>query len=268
MRIAITGAGGFLGRALRAVLAGAEPPLLLSRGQGGAGDPLLVPAACVLVHLGEPADAGQAGREGETHVSAVTDAMARLLCQPWHHIVYASSALVYGDEATVPVDVSAPTPGPGFYAQGKRAVEAMVLAAGGTVLRFANLYGPGQAQGTVLADLMMQLGEPGPLLVRDADPVRDFLHVRDAAAALVVAVSRMPGGIWNIGSGRGLPIGELASLLLAVAGQQGREIRSKGISGRRSYLVLDITRSQVGLGWAPTIDLRSGLKEMLTDHDR
>jgi nucleoside-diphosphate-sugar epimerase len=139
----------------------------------------------------------------------------------------------------------------------------MVLAAGGAAVRLANLYGPGMAANNVLSDVLQQLGGAGPVRIRDAAPVRDFLWVGDAAAGLAAVALGEPAGIYNLGSEHGTSIGELVRLLLEAAEEEGREIVATAPADRPSTLVLDIAATEAAFGWRPQTSLASGLRMLL-----
>jgi UDP-glucose 4-epimerase len=81
------------------------------------------------------------------------------------------------------------------YAHAKWASEQLVKAEGGTILRFANVYGPRQRdwghEPGVLAAWQRAAREGRPLRVDgDGTQTRDFIHVADVARAVRLAASR------------------------------------------------------------------------------
>jgi UDP-glucose 4-epimerase len=109
------------------------------------------------------------------------------------HVVFASTA-------------AAKEPLSSAYAGAKYAAEQLVLAEGGTVLRFANVYGPGQRdtgyEPGVLAAWAKASRDGEPLRVDgDGTQTRDFIHVSDVARAVVSAAERRPGGTIDICTG-------------------------------------------------------------------
>ena len=211
----------------------------------------------ILVHLAQ-----------SSNTSAPFDNQDIELClnlskQPWKHIVYASSSVVYGDAKDYlrsPDEVILPT---SDYMRVKLACEQIVSNVGGTSLRFANLYGPEMILNTVISDIIRQIPGEGPLRLRDLNPVRDFLWIEDAVRCIVSACRIMPGGIINAGSGNGLTIGEVAKLALAIAGEKDRPVIGAASSGSTSCLKLDITNTQAILGWSPMVDLYEGLSYLI-----
>jgi UDP-glucose 4-epimerase len=103
------------------------------------------------------------------------------------------------DARTVLASTAAAAPGAvGAYGASKYAAERLTLAQGGTVLRFANVYGPRQRDtGTepgVLAAWARAVRERKPLrLDGDGTQTRDFIHVDDVARAVVAAIRSAAG---------------------------------------------------------------------------
>lgn len=271
MTIVVTGAAGFIGTALMARLKreGQDargftrrtgcPGLVAVRDYGD----IECSPDSVLIHLAEPSGISDARERGAAHVADVAGLCRNLLDRPWAHVVYASSGVVYGDAVALPRRTDEPVTPKGEYASGKRACEEMVLSTGGTVLRLANIYGFGMTSGTVISDILQQIGQSGPMLVRDAAPVRDFLHVRDTVAGFAAAARHRPGGVLNLGSGQGVSIGALARTLLDLAGETERVVRASTTVARPSHLVLDATETATRLDWYPHIPLAKGLEMVL-----
>ncbi|MVU78906.1 NAD-dependent epimerase/dehydratase family protein [Nocardia sp. ET3-3] len=129
-----------------------------------------------------------------------------------------------------PMGEDAPLRPRSAYAASKVAQEHYALAwvanTGGhaAVLRYHHLYGepvadgrrPRSAESGVVARFLAELaaGRP-PRVFEDGGQVRDFMHVRDAAAATAAAVTRVvPGFVpLNIASGRPLTLWEVASTM-------------------------------------------------------
>jgi nucleoside-diphosphate-sugar epimerase len=276
--LVITGAAGFVGSALvrEAVLAGFLVVAVSRRPTAAA--LAGVTRMCVedyaemrgapdsvLIHLAEPPGLADAANAGDRHVAAMTATLAALLAQTWRHVVYASSIIVYGDRDMAshrPAEVVRPLDP---YGRAKHACEAAVLAADGTVLRLANIYGPGLSRSTILADLLAQLDTQGPLHVRNAGPERDYLWVDDAAAGLLAAAARQAGGVFNLATGRDVSVRELAELVLTAAGQPGRPVES-ATKPSRSRISVDIADTVKEFGWQPRTSLEEGIRRLVSSH--
>jgi UDP-glucose 4-epimerase len=273
--LVVTGASGFLGRTiLRRAVAKGLPVTAVSRKPASVGD---VPAIrlndyseleppsmnATLIHLAEEADIAAAEPQGESRVARGRDTFAALAARGWRHVVYASSGVVYGDrEAHARREDEAIEPET-HYARGKLACEEIALGAGGTALRLGNLYGDGMSKRVVMSDIVAQIGQSGPLRVRDASPVRDFIHVEDAADGFLTAAERKRTGVYNIASGTGTSVGYLARIVLSIAGENERAVTETQPGGRFSHLTLDIGRIGTETGWRPAISLEIGLRRLV-----
>lgn len=266
----VTGASGFLGghlcRALKAagrdVLGVARRPL-----EGfpvrQVADYRQTPGGDLLVHLAESADMAAALAAGQTYVDQAVATLEALVQGGYQGLVYASSATVYGDTTNTARRVGDPTPADDPYARGKLLCEALVVAAGGISARLANIYGPGMGHGNVVSTILAQIPGTGPLQVRDGAPVRDFLWIEDAIAGLVALVDRAEAGLYNLGSGRGVAVRDLARIALAAAGEQQRPFEETQPSGRTFHLVLDVAATEAATGWRPQVTVEEGMARLV-----
>lgn len=226
---------------------------------------LRAPPNAILVHLAEPSRLADAASAGGLHVAQIRANLTALLEQPWRHVVYASSVVVYGDDGMAAHHPEEPVHPADTYGQGKIACEAAVLARGGTVVRLANVFGPGQSSGTVIADLLSQLDGAGPIRVRNSGPERDYLWIDDAAAGLVAAASHQARGVFNLGSGQAISVDKLAQLVLSAAGRPSRAIESAA-PPLCSRIAVDITDTIREFSWQPRTSLAEGIKRLVSPH--
>jgi UDP-glucose 4-epimerase len=217
----------------------------------------------VLIHVAEPRDIAAAEADATAHAVGVRRVLMALLSKRWRHVVYASSASLYGDGVSRPRRTDEPVTPVNVYGSSKAIAESEVLAAGGAVARLANLYGPGMADNNVVSDILRQIPGTGPLTVRDATPVRDYLWVDDAARGIADLAAALTGGVVNFGTGRGLSVGEVARIALDLAGQPERQVVAARPAGTPSHLVLDVSATTATLGWRSQVSLEVGLRALL-----
>lgn len=133
-----------------------------------------------------------------------------------------------------------------------------------TIVRFSNVYGPGQhARGGmgVLAAWCEALGHDEPVqIMGDGSVRRDFIYGDDAGAAAVAAAFTAPRpGTYNVGSGGSVSLIELLEILAEVS---GREPNVKYLPARPidvPVTQLDSSKLEACTGWKPEVDLREGV---------
>jgi dTDP-L-rhamnose 4-epimerase len=173
------------------------------------------------------------------------------------------------------VPESAPLDPRNGYAASKLAQEQLAAAwarsGGGSVatLRYHNVYGPGLPQNTPYAGVAaiflsaLRRGEP-PRVFEDGGQRRDFVHVRDVAAATVAAVERHSEGVraFNVGSGTPRTVGQLAAGLATAVGGLPPLLTGEYRLGDVRHITADSDRARQELGWRPEVDFQAGLAEL------
>jgi len=145
---------------------------------------------------------------------------------------------------------------------------------GGSVaaLRFHNVYGPGMPRNTPYAGVAslfrssLDRGE-APQVFEDGRQRRNFVHVADVAAAVVVALNaELPPAVTpvNIGSPRITTIGEVAQALsTALAGPAPVVTGGYRLCDVR-HITADCSAAESLLGWRARIDLAEGVADLVT----
>jgi GDP-L-fucose synthase len=138
-----------------------------------------------------------------------------------------------------------------------------------------NLYGPNDtydaAKSHVIPALMLKVREaiktnaPHITLWGTGTPLREFLHVDDAADA-IVHLSRHYSDLSpvNIGTGQEITIKNLAKLICEVANYKGDIVFDASKPDGTPRKVLDITRAQAS-SWTAQISLQQGLVQVWQD---
>ncbi|WP_319468939.1 GDP-L-fucose synthase [uncultured Pseudodesulfovibrio sp.] len=92
-------------------------------------------------------------------------------------------------------------------------------------------------------------------------PTREFLHVDDLADACIHLIRNYEEEQWiNVGTGKEIPIGDLARLIIDVVGFSGDMVFDTTKPDGTPRKVLDVTKINK-LGWESTTPLRKGLEE-------
>jgi GDP-4-dehydro-6-deoxy-D-mannose reductase len=294
-RILVTGAGGFVGRHLLAVLAERLPGAETVPACADLVDPAAVeaevrrvqPDGCVhLAGVAAPtaarADPDRAWRVNLGGTLALAGAI--LAHAPACLLVFASSADAYGESfrAGEPLDEGAALAPLNPYAATKAAAD---LALGAMVpeglrvvrVRAFNHTGPGQAPAFVVPAFARQAAriaaglQPPLLQVGNLEPRRDFLDVRDVCAAYALCLAKPealpPGAILNLASGEVRRIGDVLDAVLRATEVEARIETS---AARLRPADLPVARGDAGLarrllGWAPSVPWTETLRGVVAD---
>lgn len=187
-------------------------------------------------------------------------------------VVVASSDKVYGPAETLPCTESEPLAARHPYDVSKACADlltrsyAATYGLGATVVRLANVYGPGDPNGARLIPAVCAalLAGRAPEIRSDGSPRRDLLHVEDAVAALLTALDHgEPGEAYNAGGGATHSVREVVDALVA-ASRTGLHARYATVATPPGELAagwLDAAKLTAATGWAPRVVLADGLAD-------
>jgi UDP-glucose 4-epimerase len=131
------------------------------------------------------------------------------------------------------------------------------------VLRLGNVYGPRQdphGEAGVVAIFLGLLAEGGtPRIFGDGRQTRDYVFVADVVEA-TLAASGLPGGVFNVGTGRETSVLELHASCCRVAGAEVAPVFAPPREGELARSVLDPSRAERTLGVRADTPLEEGLR--------
>ena len=188
-------------------------------------------------------------------------------------VIFASSAAVYGDPVSLPVDEEHPARPSSPYGASKYSVEEYLriyrelYGLDYTALRYSNVYGPGQdaqGEGGVVAIFTHRVVRGEPVEIHgDGEQTRDLVYVRDVARANVLALERGGGERINVSCGTETSVKELVRSLGRLVGRDLVVRHGPPRAGDIRRSVLANEKAVRLLGWRPEVTLESGLKEVL-----
>ncbi|HEX4510356.1 MAG TPA: NAD-dependent epimerase/dehydratase family protein [Burkholderiaceae bacterium] len=160
------------------------------------------------------------------------------------------------------------------YASSKTAQEYYcsnwARSTGGSVaaMRYHNVYGPGMPRNTPYAGVAaiftsaLRQGK-APTVFEDGGQRRDFVHVRDVAAATVTACEKWTTGVraFNVGSGTPRTVGEMAAALATVMKGPAPVVTGQFRLGDVRHITADSSRLRDELDWRPGVDFAAGMAE-------
>ena len=137
-------------------------------------------------------------------------------------------------------------------------------------LRYHNVYGPGMPRDTPYAGVAsffrsaLARGE-APRVFEDGRQRRDFVHVRDVAAANAVALEATAASgaltAYNTGSGDPHTVGEMARALAAAYGGPEPVVTGEYRLGDVRHITADSSRLRAESGWKPEVGFEEGMTE-------
>jgi UDP-glucose 4-epimerase len=186
-------------------------------------------------------------------------------------IFISSGGTVYGPPQYLPVDEKHPTNPTVSYGITKLAVEKYLSLYSDlhdikpVILRVANPFGSKQrlesAQGAVAAFIHKALrGDPIEVW-GDGSVIRDYLHVSDVASAFLKAMTyEGPERIFNISSGKGTNLNELAAIVSIAVGQKVKKLHLPGRDFDIPSNILSNELAAKELEWKPKLTLEEGIR--------
>jgi dTDP-L-rhamnose 4-epimerase len=103
-----------------------------------------------------------------------------------------------------------------------------------------------------------------PRVFEDGRQRRDFVHVRDVAAATVLACEKHSAGMraFNVGSGTPRTVGEMAAALAEALGGPKPVVTGQYRLGDVRHITADSSRLRRELGWSPQVGFKVGMEEL------
>ncbi|MDE3059514.1 MAG: NAD-dependent epimerase/dehydratase family protein [Pseudomonadota bacterium] len=275
--VIVTGASGFIGRALvRRLERDGLDVLALRRDAGDIADAATwrdLPKTKTVMHLAGRSYVPDSWKEPYDFLRAnvIGTGQALSYCQRHGAKLILASAYVYGVPERLPLSENHPMHPNNPYALSKRMAEELCEFAcrfqgvAAAVLRLFNVYGPGQRPEFLIPTILSQLCTGRDIRVMDLTPRRDYVYVEDVADAFVQAAKLPPGcHVFNIGSGRSHSVQEIIDTLQRVAGTALPVVSENAVRPQEiPDVVADISRAKEILGWSPRRSLEQGLKELL-----
>lgn len=282
-RVLVTGGRGFLGRAVavelrrrrrRVFSAGRADADLLDRAAVRRLIAHVKPS--VVVHAAGTTKAPDWRGYWDDHVSCAVNLLDAL--PPGTRVVVAGSAAEYGPASgRRPAREDGPCEPLGPYGASKLAETLAALSyrhrgLDVAVARVFNLTGPGCPAHLIPGAFAGQLAVGASTLdVGDLSPWRDFIDARDAARALAELTDpHIPGGIYNVCSGRPTRIGAVLETLIRLSGRQVAVRRDRRRARRVDlpFIVGDGARLRRATGWRPRVSLEQSLADSLESFRR
>jgi UDP-glucose 4-epimerase len=212
----------------------------------------------------------------DVNVRGTFNVMEACVATGIQRLVWSSSASVYGDAVTEPMEEDHPFNNKNFYGATKIAGEAMLRAfhhryrLNFVGLRYMNVYGPRQDyHGAYIAVIMKMLDAidngQSPTIMGDGSEAFDFVAVEDCALANVAAMKAdAVDSFYNVGTGKRTSLKELAELLVNLTGSnQPIQYAPRSQATLVRNRIGSPKRASAEIGFTSEIDLRDGLARLI-----
>jgi UDP-glucose 4-epimerase len=224
-----------------------------------------------------------AERDAKINILGTLNVLNAALRNHVEKVLFASSGAVYGQAKYLPIDEEHPLEPHWPYGVSKLAAERYVLqynklfGLNTTAFRYSIVYGPKEWFGRVLTMFIKRifLENKPPVVFGDGSQTRDFVYVKDVVKAHMLAIEKQEsaGKVFNIGSGEGVSVKELANMLVKASNKgfdilydnpkegsashfQPERIR---LQGELVNFILDCSKAEEILGWRPQTDFNKGV---------
>ena len=194
------------------------------------------------------------------------------------HLIFSSTAAVFGEPQYLPIDELHPTHPVNPYGRSKRMIEQVLedyeLAFGikSVCLRYFNAAGadPASLLGerhnpeTHLIPLVLQVASGKKLEIQvfgqdydthDGTCIRDYIHIVDLCTAHLLALEHLCYGgdsdRFNLGNGKGFSVQEVIEAVKKVTGKEIKVVNGPQRAGDPARLVADASKAIKVLGWKP-----------------
>jgi ADP-L-glycero-D-manno-heptose 6-epimerase len=302
-RVLITGGAGFIGSNLALELERRDPDVrvtIIDDFRSGAASNLIGLRGDLVAEDLATMDVRERLRPGEFqqifHLASITDTtvtdarrvvhdnvegfrrIAEYAARSRTPLVYASSAAVYGicgsermaeDRAVRPANV---------YGFSKALMENLARRLLADVpglrvvgLRYFNVYGPGESHKGAAASMIYQLaaqirGGRRPRLFEYGEQRRDFVYIRDAVEATLLAARAGHSGVYNVASGRATSFNRVVELLNRALGTDATPDYFKNpYAFYQPHTEADLGRATSLLGYVPRYPIERGVTEYVKE---
>jgi UDP-glucose 4-epimerase len=297
----VTGGAGFIGSHLcDALVARGDTVRVLDNLSTGHRSNLPVAVNLIVGDVADPATVGRAmhGVDGCFHLAAIASVEKGITDWIGTHqtnltgtitvfdairrqgskipVVYASSAAVYGDSATVPIAETEPRTPLSAYGADKYACELHARVASHVHsiptagLRFFNVYGPRQDPKSpysgVISIFCERISAGVPIKIfGDGQQTRDFIYVADVVQALLAGMALRPADspVFNVCTGVPTSIEALSRLIADLARKNLNAETQPSRAGEIRHSLGSSALADHVLGLPARVPLRIGLQQVL-----
>jgi UDP-glucose 4-epimerase len=216
--------------------------------------------------------------DAQANIMGTLNVLRAAINQRVKKLVYASSMAVYADNpARRPVPETFNTLPSSPYGLAKLTSENYLNLLRSThdmdiiSLRYFNTYGERQTftpyVGVITIFVNRLLRGETPVIFGDGQQIRDFVYVKDVVKANLKAMhADIPNGVYNVGTGIGTSVNELASLLCNTINPGIRPVYTESRPEELRYSVADLSQITKDLGFLPEYTINESLQSVIDQY--
>lgn len=142
-------------------------------------------------------------------------------------------------------------------------------------LRFFNVYGEGEAEYRLLPFLLNKLSKGETVDLTDGEQIRDFVHIDDAVLAIMASIQKIKHSevvsVFNVCTSIGTSVKSLI-LQLAELIEAPEALLNFGSIERREDEIMcaigDYSKFKECVGWEPSKSVKQGIKQLVLAHGK
>ena len=190
-------------------------------------------------------------------------------------VILASSSSIYGSDTGTMSEDYIPSTYTNLYPLSKRINEMTAdlfqeYSLETVSLRYFNTYGVGESSKGAYSSVIWKFIESirngkAPVIYGDGKQSRDFVYVKDVAAASLLAMERGKSGeAYNIGSGRSTNFNTIFDIVKRETEYQGEaEYVKNPLKSYQQFTLADTSKSKRVLDYSPKYDIKKGVRDIL-----
>lgn len=185
-------------------------------------------------------------------------------------VVFASTAAVYGDIASLPITEEMAVGPASFYGLSKLTVEKYLRMYSDlfgleyAALRFANVYGERQGdggEGGVISIFTKKIARGEAIeIFGDGMQTRDFIYAGDIANGIYQALrAERANDVYNLGTQTEISLHDMVAMLKEISGKELQILHGAARAGDIYRSCLSHQKASARLSWRPETRLKEGL---------
>lgn len=188
-------------------------------------------------------------------------------------VIFSSSAAVYGETESIPINENIPFNPLSPYAVSKITGElycniySKIYGLPTVSLRYFNVFGPRQDPRSEYASVIpifidKLFKNETPVIYGDGEQTRDFVHVKKVVEANILSAKSNKTGVFNIGQGKSISINQLLKIVENVIGKYIKPTYENARAGEIKHSLADISKA-MALGYIPIDNLIDDLSDTI-----